>query len=56
MPEQNAAIGERILIVKLTISEGLKMFGAKPKNVTVTCDLQKLAREARASYLDHLEV
>jgi len=48
-------MGERILIMKLTIFDGLKMFGAKPENAFITRDLIKLSRGARSSYLNHLE-
>ncbi|KAK2720005.1 hypothetical protein QYM36_004047 [Artemia franciscana] len=53
--EQRGAMGERILIMKLTIFDGLKMFGAKPENAFITRDLIKLSRGARSSYLNHLE-
>jgi hypothetical protein len=55
MSKQRAAMGERMLIAKLTISDQLKMFGAKPKKAPIARDLMKLARGARASYLNHLE-
>ncbi|KAK2713317.1 hypothetical protein QYM36_009248 [Artemia franciscana] len=53
--EQRAAMGERMLIVKLTISDELIKLGTKPKNVPITRDLIKLARGARTSLMNHLE-
>ncbi|KAK2711776.1 hypothetical protein QYM36_012782, partial [Artemia franciscana] len=45
-PEQRAAMAERMLNVKLTVADGLNMFGDKPEDVPITHDLMKLARGA----------
>ena len=55
MSEQKAVMGERIFNEKLTVADCLKMFGGKPNNFLIAYDLMKLARKARASYLNHLE-